>query len=251
MPKFDRHNEVEVNFLPEGSLTYLFHGHRETVFSGRLSLFWGLVPHQIVDYEGEEPYYVGTIPFALFLSWGLPSGFVEDLLEGSLLTEVSDDFREHDCFLWKNWLEDVKCGRNIDVTLWEMKARLMRMADHLLCVGKTKPSVQEYETSLVEKMAIYIARNYFHPLKIADIGKAVGLHPDYANYLFRKAFKCTLSDYVTEERIAHAQRKLLSSRMSITEIAFDCGFSSIGRFNKAFLKICGCTPREFRQNNRM
>ena len=104
------------------------------------------------------------------------------------------------------------------------------------------------EASVVERMAIYIAQNYARPLKIADIGKAVGLHPDYANHLFKKSFKCTLSDYVMEERIARAQRDLLSSQMGITEIAFNCGFNSISRFNAAFLKICGCTPREFRKH---
>ena len=30
--------------------------------------------------------------------------------------------------------------------------------------------------------------------------------------------------------------------MSITEIAFDCGFNSVTRFNAAFKKINNCTP---------
>ena len=39
MPRQDRHNEVEINYLSEGSLTYLFHGKRGTVPAGRLTLF--------------------------------------------------------------------------------------------------------------------------------------------------------------------------------------------------------------------
>ena len=82
-----------------------------------------------------------------------------------------------------------------------------------------------------------------------DIGDAVGLHPDYANTLFRKTFGRTLSEYIIEERIAHAQRKLVSTSDSITEIAFDCGFNSISRFNSAFKKSNQCTPRAFRKQH--
>lgn len=56
-----------------------------------------------------------------------------------------------------------------------------------------------------------------------------------------------MSEYIIEERISHAQRKLVATDTSITEIAFECGFNTISRFNAAFLKINSCTPREFRK----
>jgi AraC-like DNA-binding protein len=99
----------------------------------------------------------------------------------------------------------------------------------------------------VERIAIYIGQNYHNPIKVAEIGENVGLHPDYANALFKKAFGCTLSDYITEERISNAKRKLVATNKSITEISFECGFNSISRFNEAFRKFNNCTPREFRK----
>ena len=103
------------------------------------------------------------------------------------------------------------------------------------------------EINQVERIAIYIAQNYSNPLKVSDIGKAVGLHPDYANSIFKKAFGRTLSEYIMEERISHAQRKLVATDTSITQIAFECGFNSISRFNAAFQKMNRCTPRNFRK----
>jgi AraC-like DNA-binding protein len=73
------------------------------------------------------------------------------------------------------------------------------------------------------------------------------LHPGYANPIFKKAFGCTVSDYITEERVLNAKRKLVATDKSITEIAFECGYNSISRFNEAFLKMNGCTPQEFRK----
>ena len=247
MPRFDRHNEIEINYFPAGEITYLFHDRKITIPAQRLSLFWGLIPHQIVDYQGNAPYYVCTIPFSLFLSWNLPSRFVDAILKGHIQTEVSSEFCIHDEFMLRNWIKDFQQPSNIPLILLEMQARLMRMAQNKQNV-KENLSIQKGKANLVEEMAIYIAQNYQNPLKIADIGKVVGLHPDYANNLFKKTFKCTLNEYITEERIAHAQRKLLSTDMSITQIALDSGFNSMSRFNVAFLKISGCTPREFKKS---
>ncbi len=101
--------------------------------------------------------------------------------------------------------------------------------------------------SLIERIVVYISQNYSQPLNVSEIGKAVGLHPDYANSIFKKVFGCTLYEYVIQERIAHAQRKLVLSDLSITEIAFDCGFNSISRFNAAFLKLTAYRPVEYRK----
>ncbi len=111
-------------------------------------------------------------------------------------------------------------------------------------------SIKSSEISNVEKIAIYIARNYDNPIKAADIGETVGLHPDYANAIFKKAFGCTLSDYIIAERISAAKRKLVATDDSITEICYACGFNSVSRFNEAFRKINACTPREFRKKFR-
>ena len=43
MGKPDRHNEIELNYLPEGPLTYLLQDRKITLPSGRLTTFWGLI----------------------------------------------------------------------------------------------------------------------------------------------------------------------------------------------------------------
>ncbi|WP_133672797.1 helix-turn-helix domain-containing protein [Maribacter caenipelagi] len=47
--------------------------------------------------------------------------------------------------------------------------------------------------------------------------------------------------------ITQAQRKLISTDKSTTNISYECGFNSISRFNLAFKRINNCTPREFRK----
>ena len=60
MRKPDRHNEIEINYFPKGGITYLFQGNKVTVPSKKLTIFWGLIPHQIIDFKSDNPYYVCT-----------------------------------------------------------------------------------------------------------------------------------------------------------------------------------------------
>jgi AraC-like DNA-binding protein len=164
------------------------------------------------------------------------------------LVDRSDDAHIYDEFLLKNWINDVNNQNNPEVVLLEMRARISRFAYNNLSKKLDEQFLlQEKEISQVEKIAMYIAQNFQSHIKVSDIGKAVGLHPDYANSIFKKSFGCTLSEYIIEERISHTQRKLITTDLSITEIAYACGFNSISSFNAAFLKINGCTPRQFRK----
>ncbi|WP_198314215.1 AraC family transcriptional regulator [Alkalitalea saponilacus] len=184
----------------------------------------------------------------IFLDWKLPTSFIDRLLKGEIIIEKSGDYSKYDEFLFKSWLRDLSEDINPEATLYEMRARLLRLASR---VSSDKQSeriqIQPGEISKVEEIALFIAQNYMNPLKSADIGKKIGLHPDYANVLFKKAFDTTINDYVIQERIMHAQRKLITTHKKIADIAFECGFSSINRFNAAFRKINKCTPRDFKK----
>ena len=69
--------------------------------------------------------------------------------------------------------------------------------------------------------------------------------------LFRQAFGTTITDFIVQHRISHAQRLLVTTDDSVLEIAFASGFQSLSRFNEAFKKLCGCPPREFKRRHRI
>ncbi len=65
--------------------------------------------------------------------------------------------------------------------------------------------------------------------------------------LFQRTFGTTLVKYITEHRLSHAQRLLVTTEESILNIAMNSGFGSLSRFNEAFRQALGCTPREYRK----
>ena len=55
-------------------------------------------------------------------------------------------------------------------------------------------------------------------------------------------------EYIVLYRIERAARKLRNSQLSVTEIAFSCGFNDLSYFIKTFKNIKGVTPTKFRNN---
>ncbi|MDA1236275.1 MAG: helix-turn-helix domain-containing protein, partial [Acidobacteria bacterium] len=104
--------------------------------------------------------------------------------------------------------------------------------------------------SRADRLACYIARNYNQPLTSQRIAEANGLHANYAMNLFRRAFGTTMSTFITQHRISHAQRLLVTTDDPIVSVAFGAGFQSLSRFNEAFKAACNCSPREYRREYR-
>lgn len=248
MPRPYRHNEIEVNLLKAGSLTYLLGGHRITIEAGRLAIFWAAIPHQIVAFDGDEPYFVLTLPLSGFLGAGLELNVVNRILKGELLidfaTNVCDELKFQQ---WEQELResDPTCERAV----WlEVQGRLLRLARAI----SNRPTAMYPDPTLsrADQLACYIARNYQERLTSQVIAGANGLHPNYAMNLFRRAFGTTMTTFITQHRISHVQRLLVTTDDSIVDIAFDAGFQSLSRFNEAFKNACGCSPRDYRREHR-
>jgi AraC-like DNA-binding protein len=247
MPRPSQHNEIEINFLRSGSLSYLLGGRRATVAARKLAVFWAAIPHQIVDFDGEEPYFVVTVPLSGFLAAGLDLSVVNRVLEGELVIDSARDACDELKFpQWERELRE-RDPRTERAVRMEVQARLLRLAR---AVSKRRTArYPELVLSRADRLACYIARNYHQPLTSERIAAANGLHANYAMNLFRRAFGTTMSAFITQHRISHAQRLLVTTDDPIVSIAFAAGFQSLSRFNEAFKVACGCSPRQYRREH--
>jgi AraC-like DNA-binding protein len=258
----DRHNEIEINFLESGSVTYLFGGRKVRVCAGCVSAFWAAIPHQIIEIGTTVEYFVATIPLAWFLQCKLPDPFVQAVLHGRVVSSPNEKDAGSDGAQFTRWEQGLATPSVPwkKVVMLEMEARLLRLAiSHDVDVADVaadrarKPHRPFSDGSLkkVEQMACLIAQRYTDQLTVAEISRAVNLHANYAMTLFHKAFGIRLVEYINQHRISHAQRLLATTDEKIVDVAFASGFNSISRFNSVFRQACNCTPRQYRQQNRM
>lgn len=253
MPRPDRHNEIELNYLERGSLTYLMSGARVTISAGQVGCFWAAIPHQIVAHEGNTPYVVVTLPLAWFLQWRLPRAFVQAVMAGRIVCGRAR--KEIDRLLFGRWARESGEGpaRSPRASLLEIEACVLRMASEAgegTRGGGPLRELQPAELSTIEKIAAFLSANYTEPVTLADVGREGGLHPNYAAALFKETFGTTIHAYLTQHRVSHAQRLLATTDRKVLDIALASGFNSLSRFNAAFRKVCGSTPRAYRADCR-
>lgn len=78
----------------------------------------------------------------------------------------------------------------------------------------------------------------------------VGMSPSTFSRQFRITTGETLMSFLQKLRVGHACHLLTTTEQPITDISRASGFSNISNFNRIFLKLRGCTPRDFRRQSR-
>jgi AraC-like DNA-binding protein len=97
----------------------------------------------------------------------------------------------------------------------------------------------------VENTVKYIKENLSSPLSLEIIADYAGFSPVYFHNLFKSAVGKTLHEYIEEQRIKKASDLLITTDSTLTEIAYQCGFSSQSYFSYAFKRKMRMTPREY------
>ena len=93
----------------------------------------------------------------------------------------------------------------------------------------------------------FIDENFASKLTLAEIAEKSNCDKYNFCRLFKNATGTTAFEYINFVRIKNAEKQLISTEKSISEIAFDCGFASVQYFNRAFKKYRGCTPRTYQK----
>ena len=244
------HMEIEANLIHQGALTYLFGGKRVEIRAGEWAIFWGSVPHQLIEQDTQTRVSWFTLPLATFLSWAMPTILSDALLHSQVIVQTAN--LPADAMRFAQWNEDLNSShadRQVVVEL-EMQARLRRVAFDWEERQTSAAPTSRGEVGAVEKMSLFVAQNYFNPLQIADITAVSGLHANYAMNLFKREFDLSLGEFLTRTRIAQVQRLLVTTDRTVTDIAFSCGFGSASRFHAVFKKQCGQSPANYRKSLR-
>src|SRR4029078_6378170 len=95
------HAHVEINFVFRGAMEYRMHGHSVRLERGSLALFWGGLPHQVIDTSDDPKFVAVHLPLVNFFRLGLPTSFQHRLIHGATLVAVAPD--EADFFNFERW----------------------------------------------------------------------------------------------------------------------------------------------------
>ena len=98
---------------------------------------------------------------------------------------------------------------------------------------------------IIEDVIKYIKENLTSDLSLNAVASYASLSSIHFHNCFKAATGKTLHEYVEEQRIKKAAGLLVSTDLTLTEISYECGFSSQSYFSYAFKRKMKMTPREY------
>jgi AraC-like DNA-binding protein len=91
-----------------------------------------------------------------------------------------------------------------------------------------------------------IDREYEQPLNVEDLARGVGMSAGHLSRQFRLAYGESPYSYLMTRRIERAMALLREGELSVTEVCFAVGCSSLGTFSTRFTELVGIPPSVYR-----
>ncbi len=93
----------------------------------------------------------------------------------------------------------------------------------------------------------FISKHYAEDLTLDKIAKSTGIEKHMISRIFNGRFSTGFRSYLNSIRMSYALNMLVSSKLSVTYICYECGYNSPRTFNRTFAATYGMPPSEYRE----
>ncbi len=116
--------------------------------------------------------------------------------------------------------------------------------------GEEAPGEERISTENLRRIyesVSYIDRSFSSELRAEEVAARIHMSYSYYARLFRAVTGKSFQQYLQSVRLSHAERLLLTTELSVTEIAMSCGYNSLSYFISEYKRVKGHTPRASRR----
>jgi AraC family transcriptional activator of pobA len=99
----------------------------------------------------------------------------------------------------------------------------------------------------IEYIKAYIEQYSNQKINFGQLAKISGYNYDYFRHIFKQRFGISPQDYLIEVRLENAKRLLKGTKLTCTEIAYNCGFSSSAQMSLLFKRKIGVSPLAYKK----
>lgn len=246
---FHWHTNVELIWVKTGELTLTLDNRTLLLQSGEIAIVNSEVVHGATPNHCEYACIVFNLGF---LKTGNTAcdAFLDDLLShNAYLDEKPTD--ETTLSLIRSLFSEISLNRT------GMEFKVLGLFHSFLGEIQQKNQFTAYlpptnghnEKNVVKLKTVlkYIRENFAKPITLEDMSAVAGFSTKYFCKFFKDMTGTTPINYLLTYRIERAARKLLGSDLSVTQIAFDCGFNDLSYFIKTFKAFKHTSPKEYRK----
>lgn len=234
-------NKVDWHYHENAYFTFILQGN---IIEGNKKEIYNCSAGSLLFHNWQEPHYnikpdgfTRGFQIELKNTWFDNLDFNIDLLQGSMKIENVDiKFLMYNIFK-ETKIEDSATALTIQTLILQILAEMFQ---------KTEIITQQ-NPIWVKKIKEILFYEYSDRLTLEYLSKTLHIHPVHLSRNFSKYFNCNLGDYLRKLKIEKSFTLLPNKELSLTEIAYESGFSDQSHFCRCFKCVSGISPNNFRK----
>ncbi|MGN0388755.1 MAG: helix-turn-helix domain-containing protein [Suilimivivens sp.] len=249
------HSDVEFVYIKKGSTFYQFAGRIIKLKEGEGIFINARQLHMIT--AGDEDCELDCVifqPMMLCSSKHIEKKFVYPIIANPSVPYVI----LHESVTWEREvltrltnLYELSCQRDCELEMMAVVCDIWKLLYDNLPRNVSKNKQYDGGLEIMKRMILYIQEHYKERINLGQLCREGGVSRTACTKLFQKYVNVTPIDYVRHYRIAKSIELLQGTDKTITEIAYETGFSGTSFYAKTFKKITGITPRQLRKGGKI
>lgn len=110
------------------------------------------------------------------------------------------------------------------------------------------PEQRLRDLALLRRVRDRIDREYAQPLDVEALARGVHMSAGHLSREFKRAYGEAPYSYLMTRRIERAMALLRRGDLSVTDVCFEVGCSSLGTFSTRFTELVGVSPSTYRHS---
>jgi len=243
VPHVHYHKEHELYYMLEGSTTYFIDGEIYSINKGDFVFISHGISHR-TDYQKNSHNERIVISFEDSVFSEKSSFVLEELTKARVIHIPQTHLSKLEELLFKIESEYRMNEKGSSVLLNLYILELLT----LLCRYRHERKNTVYGSEqIIHKISEYIRNNFGHELTLKSLSQEFFISEGHLSRKFKQVTGLGINQYMTYVRISQAEKQLIDSDLTVTEIAELCGFCGSTYFSSVFRKSKGITPLAFRK----
>lgn len=255
---FHFHKEIQINYIVEGTGQRVIGDNISNFEKDELTLLGSNLPHVWYSNHPSQPEKKQAISITLFIDVEKCLNILGQFQETHNIRSFFNQMERGVIFTGKSKAQLTKLlfaineAENLERTIYflQLLNQLTKTEDFQYISStsyRNRYSSQEFKGNQIDHIIRFVLENYNKDIKLDEAAEMANMTKQAFCRFFKARTQKSFIQFVNETRISIACQEIMKNDNLISNVAYDCGFSSLSNFNKIFKSIKGITPRQFKE----
>lgn len=252
------HDDIEYIKILKGHMSYYVNGNKFLVKENDAILINSKQMHYGYSEDGSDCEFICIVfnPYLLCSNLEIQNKYINSIIEHENISEsyLSSNIKDHseiiaifdtifNIYENKYSAYELKILSNLNL-FWYLWFNMLK--DKLI-----NPNIKiNKNTPILKKMVRFIHENFDKKITLNEIALSGNVCRSKCCKLFNSNFNTTPIDYLNSYRLEISTNLLRDTTLNIVDIALSCGFNSSSYYSELFMQFKGCTPSNFRKQQK-